>query len=129
MAIVKVHIQLGGENSLWPKLENTDRQIEPAPEKSKTNDVSIAVANSANAATQNRTNDVTDADEKWWQAQFGFYLKMTKKQQFKMKKMVSDMQLEFECESLENAEQETIPKSVAAKVDVDDPLDNSPPWW
>lgn len=132
--------------------EHPDQLLEPLPKKKKTNDfsrVSISVANSSTERPAINSNSVgstsasiqkqnigvkniSNADEKWWQAQYGFYLKLNRKQQFKMKKMISDLQLEFEYENLENAEQEPIAKSeqnVRTNTRVDDPLEVNTPWW
>lgn len=133
--------------------ENPDQLLEPLPKKRKTNDfssVSISVANSSTerpalnsnsvgstSASMHKQNtdmkNISNADEKWWQAQYGFYLKLNRKQQFKMKKMISDLQLEFEYENLEDAEQEPIAnrseQNVRTNTGADDPLEVNTPWW
>lgn len=133
--------------------ERPKQVIETPAKKRKapeSNNVSISAANSStdhrvtntnsivstSVVTQNPiiSNDTTSrmtADEKWWQAQYGFYLKLNKKQQLKMKKLIFEMQLEFELENLEASTPKTIPKSeeiIVEDSDDDDPLGVSPPW-
>lgn len=123
------------ENSVGSTGETTDHQMEIPRIKSDISHFTgdhTAVANlnidrltkspcptvSPIAAIHNRN----DADEKWWQAQYGFYLELNRKQQFKMKKMISELQLEFEYENLENGNHEIIPESRESGVANADPL-------
>lgn len=134
--------------------DETPKQMIETPAKKRrateSNNVSISAANSStdnrvtntnsivstSVVTQhsNISNDTTSkmtADEKWWQAQYGFYLKLNKKQQIKMKKLIFEMQLEFELENLEASMPKTIPKSeeiIVEDSEDDDPLGVSPPW-
>lgn len=123
------------ENSVGSIGETTDHQMEIPRIKSEinhfTNEHMPAASSNIDhlkkslhpsVSTIAAVHDRNDADEKWWQAQYGFYLQLNRKQQFKMKKMISELQLEFEYENLENGNHEIISERRETGVANADPL-------
>lgn len=73
-------------------------------------------------AKQRMRNDVFDADEKWWIAQYALYLKLNRSQKLQMKKTISELQLKFEYDNIQT-EPEIAWKRNSTIDDHADPLD------
>lgn len=78
-----------------------------------------------NLDRRKRAKKPVDADEKWWIAQYALYTKLNKAQKFEMKKTISELQLKFEFQNLQNDETEIELKADQHSGD-DSPSDDDP---